>query len=428
MNDIDTVIDLLEPVFTGTPWRPEGTEFTTEVAAYMKDYVSYRPPKIVSSEPRNLPCLNVTELTHSLEWPFDADTATTKGPPLEGYHFFHKFAFLIRARTRETAIQASRLLAQAQLRYMDGCSKEYWMSIRMGEELIRLVEQRPFTEFVEPGVPDEWHSVLDQYFVDCHNIHLDADIDTSVNLQCPLLQHSDEHPFVLRVGCIASFQMLFTGLVAASEWGRFGLSDCPPELTRMLGSRDVCISVKPYVIHPLRCIEFYLTRSAFWETCPYKVSLELTCDESYPIMRRVQVGFGHPVVAYLIEFSECEFSDEASLAPRVLPSVTQLRFTANEDPSLSFERDATELPCRWLTDTTSSLLLPLSDANPLDPASLFEALFLRRDSINHSRLECVVFDLQIASPEPCSCVLTFTALSTNVFLRAVPSTGLAFTP
>jgi hypothetical protein len=72
------------------------------------------------------------------------------------------------------------------------------------------------------------------------------------------------------------------------------------------------------------------------------------------------------------------------------------------------------------------VLLPLSNANPLDPASLFEALFIRRDSINHSQLECVDFHLQIASPQPCSCVVTFTALSTNVFLREMPATKLAF--
>jgi hypothetical protein len=345
----------------------------------------------------------------------------TKGTPVRNYHFVHKFAFLIRARTPETAMQASRLLTQAQLRYMDGFSNEYRMSIRMGEELVRLVEQRPFTEFVEPGVPDEWHSVLDRYFVDCHNIHPDADIDTSVNLQCPLLQHSDEHPIVLRMGCIASFQLLFTGLLVVNSQGdRFGLSDCPPELTKMLSSRDICVSIKPYVIHPLKRLQLHGT-TAFWETHSYKVTLALTRDEEF---RKVRLPFNHPVVAYLIEFSDCQYSDEASSAQRVLPSVTNLRFTANEDPSLSFV--PTELSCRWLTETTSSVLLPLSNANPLDPASLFEALFIRRDSINHSQLECVDFHLQIASPQPCSCVVTFTALSTNVFLREMPATKLAF--
>lgn len=367
LNTLDTLDTLTQshPVFTGTPWQPHGTNFPTHVADYMKEYVSYRPRNPPVSPTFRSLSLSL-DLTHSLEWPFDTAITAITGKVLAcpaQCLFFHKFAFIIRARTQEAAVQASRLLAQAQLRYMDGSFKEYWMSIRMGEELFRLIEQRPFTEIIEPGVPDQWHSVLDTYFVDCSNIHLDADIETSVNLQCPLLLHSDEHPFVLRAACIASFQMLFTGVHAASERARFGLSDCPPELTTMLSTGDVCISIKPYVIHPVGRPQFSRTSSAFWETRTYKVNLELTCgDES----KKVNVPFGHPVVAYLIEISECQFSDEEVLAPRVLPTVTQLRFTANEDPSLSFE--IAQLPCRWATDTTSSVLLPLSDANPLDPA------------------------------------------------------------
>ncbi len=342
---------------------------------------------------------------YSTEYVFDPSTREAAIPA--GSHYMHKFAFVVRAKTTKAARAAVKCMMDDMKLSTPiiGTSA----SIRMGCVCSQVLEQQRVVCTDICCENDTWSSILDSYYVDMEGVDSGV-LVAPANLQPARLRRSAKYPVVQRVPCVLNYTRLLTGLsTSCHNPTLFRLTEPPADFVTLVQSGDVRISLKPYVVreivrahNALICVPMFETQTQWSQT--------LTLTSSSHV--HVPLYMNNPIVAFLIEV---RLNDaDASRDGRSLPYVRHVKFVANNSCDLSFGRDETQFLCRYQTDTSTSVLMPVSDSDfHGSPEECLEQLCLRRLSINCSALEHAALDIDVAKAHNQLCRVVVTALSVN---------------
>lgn len=321
----------------------------------------------------------------------------------------HNFAFIVRACDDETAQTAAEHLLSAVVCIRNG--NEYVAHNQVGHAEIfttMFEEGRAIIERIDPLHTTTCPSVFDPYYSTLHNCNRGIGMDVAINLQKAEVYEDAHLPAMRRVACVLNYMCMFAGTVYTGFPCMFELRHISLRLCELMASGQVQVSLRPSVIHPVLTYASDPMQFPWFNMFTQVESVTLGNDKV-----QVPLGFAHPVlflnVALLV--------DEELMLGQRMPTVTNIVFRGNADDALTFTREDENL-LRWgNSDIGVSVLMPITDAPIWDKARMFEEMFIRRTSINFSKLEHVTLIVDIENPDMLPCKMHITSFSSNVLRR-----------